>query len=301
MIFLLHCAGLAQLHSPIRDLTGRGIFNLMMPWFFFKSGMFYVPRAHPNYNKVAKKMFWPYIVFSFVGWLFYFIYNVIDNNASVELLLFSQFKEFVLYGGIEWNMPLWFLLGLGSVKIIYPILRKIFGDVTIAFSGAIIGFTLHLFITIPYYFAFTIVGLLFYSLGHYFKDREFCNVIFIGATLIYLLSFILLKGSLDVRTNQAEGNYYFVLLITALSGIVFYNNLFRRVLDRHIPILTFIGKHSMIFYVSHYPLMLFIWHLMGEKTGISSYVILCCVLSACMMVIYLISKTHFYNRLLLSE
>ena len=40
MIFILHCGDLAKSHSVLSSLLGKLLFSFMMPWFFFKSGMF---------------------------------------------------------------------------------------------------------------------------------------------------------------------------------------------------------------------------------------------------------------------
>ena len=35
------------------------------------------------------------------------------------------------------------------------------------------------------------------------------------------------------------------------AGIIFFNNLFKLLLDRNIPLLTHIGKNSMVYYITH--------------------------------------------------
>ena len=67
MIFILHCGDIANSHSMLSSLLGKLLFSFMMPWFFFKSGMF-ADKAKFDIKRDFKKFIRPYILFYYL-WL----------------------------------------------------------------------------------------------------------------------------------------------------------------------------------------------------------------------------------------
>lgn len=100
------------------------------------------------------------------------------------------------------------------------------------------------------------LGLLFYSLGYVFREKQYDKRVFIGALGLTVIFFILnAVTSFAFRLNRVgENDFYFVVIIASVCSIFVFNNLFIKIS----PLLAFVGKKSMIFYVIHYPLgMLF--------------------------------------------
>lgn len=124
MIFILHCGDIANSHSMLSSLLGKLLFSFMMPWFFFKSGMF-ADKAKFDIKRDFKKFIRPYILFTVYSWVIMLLYYLCLGIFSMEDLFINPVKQIILYGGIEWNMPLWFLLGLFLVKMLFSILKYI--------------------------------------------------------------------------------------------------------------------------------------------------------------------------------
>lgn len=96
------------------------------------------------------------------------------------------------------------------------------------------------------------------------------------------------------------GNYdmYLVDLVVALSGIIVFNNLSFIFLNWNIPILSFIGRNSMIFYTIHYPMMILIYNLIKGNGLLNSYLILCTLLAGYLIIGILFSKSYIYQRIM---
>ena len=90
---------------------------------------------------------------------------------------------------------------------------------------------------------------------------------------------------------------YLVDLVVALSGIIVFNNLSFVFLNRNIPILSFVGRNSMIFYTIYYPMMILIYNLINENELLNSYLILCILLAGYLMIGILFSKYYIYQRI----
>lgn len=96
-----------------------------MPWFFFKSGMFY--RGFKGWEhwrtifcKNLKALMLPYFVFSVLGILVGIIYYQVTKDGVLQPNFSSIVSNFVGMGCYYWSSHLWFLLTLFVVKIITP-------------------------------------------------------------------------------------------------------------------------------------------------------------------------------------
>ena len=298
MIFILHCGDIAKSHSVLSSLLGKLLFSFMMPWFFFKSGMF-ADKAKFDIKRNFKKFISPYILFTIYGWVIMLLYYLYLGIFSMENLFINPVKQIILYGGIEWNMPLWFLLGLFLVKMLFSFF-KIYKFKWSFLYVALCCYLLSKVITIPYFIGFTTIGLFYFICGDLLRNKQFNKYIFLIALIFFAIAlFTKLYSSFDIRLNQV-GIYdmYLVDLVVALSGIILFNNLSFVFLNRNIPVLSFVGRNSMIFYTIHYPMMILIYNLINENELLNSYLILCILLAGYLMIGILFSKSYIYQRIM---
>lgn len=126
------------------------VFSFFMPWFFFKSGIFTHSSLLRCYNLGsylkgrAKKILVPYIIFSIISIVVYFIILLIQGSMN-ETNFISPLKFVVLYGSVGSNLPMWFMLTLFLVYVInyyfvkYKVNLKIATGICVALA-AILNF-----------------------------------------------------------------------------------------------------------------------------------------------------------------
>lgn len=249
-MFFYHVVGFAGLSEDLYIITN--IFSFFMPWFFFKSGMFFKEEKFIDiYHKSIKRLIYPFIYFSIIGHFIYclYLFFVVKDFNIIHYTL-SPIKQLLMYGSIAGNLPLWFLLSLFAVRIIFFYVYK--NKYLISLLVAI-PYLVYIFkINIPLYFVNVFSGLFFYSCGYFLKKHQYNNKFFLIAFGIYFLALILCPSYIDMRTNNLVwGNYYWYYIV-ALAGIITINGLFFYLTKKEIPVLNILGKNSMAILCIHW-------------------------------------------------
>ncbi len=138
-------------NNPFLNVLKWGIFSFHMPAFIFISG--YFSKKDMSIEKLIQKLAVPYFVFEL---LYYLLYVLVIHKDT----------------GLYFNRPkfsLWYLMALFFWRIATPYIRKIPGNLFIAFTaGILIGFS-HLgnFFSIPR----TLFFYPFFLAGYYFREE----------------------------------------------------------------------------------------------------------------------------------
>ena len=104
VIFVIHCARL----SGIDDGMTKVLMTFMcfcMPWFYFKSGLFYKARScREEFFKNAHHLLKPFIIYSFLGWIpIVLVKGLVIEKNSIDFLLEDTFVHFLSDGSIRGN------------------------------------------------------------------------------------------------------------------------------------------------------------------------------------------------------
>lgn len=252
-----HIISWTNLNNSIYYISLDRIFNFFMPWFFFKSGMFYNGK---NASQQWKKFFIPFILWGIMGLLTYYLRDI--SSLGLSRLILQPAKTLLLSGIFEGNIALWFLLSLFLVRWVYPVLLKFLKNWhIIALSGLLTIVLLelkqyiHITYTYPEYFYNSLVGLFFYALGVEMRENQYNNkVLAVSALLFVALSIHMPSRVSFYHTKLIEGNAL-LWIISSSAGIFLFNGIANRISNyANIPcrVLTYIGKNSMIFFVSHF-------------------------------------------------
>lgn len=246
-------------------------FGFFMGWFFFKSGMFYKEKPIRDVIKASnQRLLLPFIFFTIIGSILQVVFGFYNHTyTSILKLIASPIAETIKCESPGFSLANWFLLSLYVVRIVYVILQRIgIRPIIIFFCSIILAYIVYyicyikepvLFVIaskkiyLPFYLGNMFYGLAFYSLGHLLKTIQFNKILFVTSLLVYIVHFFYISG-IDVRQDYAEGAYpsYLLAVIYSLAGIIVINNIFKIFISRKIPLLTYIGKNSMIYYVTHY-------------------------------------------------
>lgn len=253
MIFC-HIMQWAKLTDCELYLALQRILFFFMAWFFYKSGIYVKKVDLKKYAmKNFRKLLLPALYFTLMGlpFVWYQIYQTGDTNLVHYTL--SIAKSFILSGEMSGNLPLWFLVTLFEVKVIFAFLnRKMSGYIIfIVFfllSGVFSFFDLH---SPGYVFSF-FTAMTFYSSGHILANKENSALVFSFCGILYVVSILFFPQMVDIRTSTLIYGNYNTFIIVSVAACITWNNICKYVV-RYIPA-TFLqfGKKSMVYYVAHW-------------------------------------------------
>lgn len=230
--------------------------SVFMPWFYFKAGMMF----NHNYGiegvkKRSRKLLWPFFTWSLI--------------ASIIMLPLALYKgDFVwwckkignalLYGQGPHNVPLWFLLSLFLVYFLvyYRIVKSSW--IYIIALGVLAWLFNLIPIKLPLGISNLPLGALFFILGNKLNSLDIkLSYPQIALTLASYIALVTLSYSqFNFRWNKLLdgsslnwGGYFIYLIETFL--LLFVMHQISKRSSIHCKPLEFLGKKSMVLYVSH--------------------------------------------------
>ena len=274
VVFFYHLPDFCKIENTSVFICFRNILDYFMAWFFYKSGMFAIKRPFIEELKIVlQRLIKPFFIINAIC----IVLNILIDRGEglAEHILVSIYRE-----SNTLCIPLWFCLSLSIVRLLYQAIAILTDNykwlilclsvcvsyLLFLFTYRLIGLKETLLISIPFWFGNIFLGLFFYLLGYLLRTKHFNHVLFIVALLIYSIHFFT-PFYLDFYINNS-GNYFLSVLFY-ISGIIVFNNIFKRWLDVRIPILTYIGENSMIYYVTHYTFLYLL--LIGHSYRISGW------------------------------
>ena len=247
--------------SDLLSITLDKIFFFFMPWFYYKSGMFYTKH---NTKEIAisgiKKYIYPFVIYTIIGECFLWFFTMYkEENINLFSLLFSSIKCIIVQGSTIGNQPLWFLVSLYITKVIVSFLDNknvsivisSFFSCIIAWASSYVGAYINDVFCIPYLIMSTSLGIFYYEMGFLLRDIQYNKVVFMIAIFIYLFVWVQIPSQVDVRLGMLKYGNWFVFVISSLAGIIIINNLSRiRLLQ--LPFLINVGSNSLTYYCFHW-------------------------------------------------
>lgn len=239
------------------DRLSFDILNFFMPWFFFKSGMYF---REGDIRKTIydgiKKLLYPFMTFTLLGYLVYVVQKILVNDSNWIHYILTPLKELVLAGCIEGNLPLWFLVSFFVVRVLFQwAYRPKFWHIVLNLGVILILlFVVNIFNDNPYfplYVTSTLIGYFFYGCGYLFRDTHKNVKLWCVACAVFLIVFFVDRPTMVMRVNYLRHGHYFLWFVFSLFGCITVNGLVNRI-PYKFPVLRWIGVNSMIIYVTHY-------------------------------------------------
>ncbi len=246
-------------HLGCFELLERYIYSFHVPLFFFISGYLYRRGTQPLSTYIKKKTLT--ILVPFLTWTFLStMVNVVLGYDIIPLIK----RALTINGQLTWNSPLWFLLVLYFVEVLFTLLDRA-NERThfkmIIFAVSLIIFVLIGDIRLTLKLNLVPFAMVFYCMGNIMRRSIENRGLFLKRWQKYPLALLLLLtgfvfgGVLNTRikyTHAIWGNYLY-LFIAAFCSILFYYILFRNV-DKigYSKLLTYLGKNSMIIMCAQY-------------------------------------------------
>ncbi len=240
------------------------IFSLHIPLFFLISGYLFNPQKYPNllsfFKRRAVTLLLPYLLFSLVGYIYWFIYF----GSKYYLDPFWQMLQSgdKLYPPV---VPLWFLTCLFVVEIYFYILSKKLRSWPLVFAvlvSTIFGFYLSRHkLYLVWGIDIALVAVIFYFLGFELRYNKYISKILnmkwlgLGAIFFIVLNIILVRFH-DYPTSMIYHAYgiEWVFVSAAVTGSLGYLMLakfLKQTILKKIALWEFIGQNSLLIFGLH--------------------------------------------------
>ena len=246
------------------------IFIFHMSLFFLLSGFFYKQDSCLK-KLVIKKintLIIPSLFFYLLGYFRYVFLNYWDFRSFSTIDFSSIFAIFTgnEKGMWEVNFPIWFLISLFHIHIIYYTISKFVTNVIlkdiVVFILLLISIWLGINkIDLPYFFDSALFGLLFFHIGNRIsKYNLFRSKTKFDWYLIFIFAFIFILliskeiSPCDISFNQIEGSI-FMFFAECFSIIFFLFFLAKRI--SYIKFVNFLGFNSLIILGIHMEVLFF--------------------------------------------
>ncbi len=235
-----------------------------MSFFFFKAGYFNKTISGNSRQYCidkAKRLLVPYVVWGLVGNLvvFTFALFILDPKSTIVKALTWEhiYSTSSFYG----NGPVWFLFSFFWAYICMHFISKVRGLRWLVLGFPLISWWLYTMDN-PLWLSLNNVffGIFLFFLGRVWRwvmERlKRRNTIVVS--LLMLGVFVWLNATWPCRytmsSNAWSGEWWVILLatVTSLCGL---SGLLLSLHTPRIPLVNYIGEHSMVFFVAHYPML----------------------------------------------
>lgn len=258
----------ASMHVEIPCEDALTIFRI--PLYFFLSGLFF-KEYNGFFNFVLRKTNKLLIPFTF----FFLMTSIILLNIQIAMNVpyVNYYKEngfiginsfMTLYNERFYNMPIWFLLCLFYVNILFYILfiitkhikHKIYVLCSVSFILGLLGFVLgHKGINIPLYIDTAFTCIPFFCCGYVF--RKYTNILYPNKYDRYIPLYLLLSAvyvllfccKLDYYNNMMMEASFFSTYTCGIVGTLFIIYLSKFL--HKLPGISYFGRYSIIILCTH--------------------------------------------------
>lgn len=233
-------------------------FYFFVPWFFYKAGMF--ARYGQGLNKEAlissfNRLIVPCFIFALYGLFVQIITDQISGSNTLIGTVRTHLREVLIYGTAVSNKPVWFLISLFSVRLLFSFSTRYNVVILSAILALSIAFLhQHYFYNRLCFFGNIPLGYLYYIAGYYLKEKQYNKFVLWGSIVLFSLEFIFLPTNVDARGNLIYYGNWIVGIICSVFGIIVINNLFR-LNFLQFKALSYVGKNSIHYLVVHYPII----------------------------------------------
>ena len=244
-----------------------------MCFFFFKAGYFNKTVSGDTRAYVwdkAKRLLVPYVTWGLIGFAIFCLFlpfEIQRYHRPVEPMEWSHlWKTSAVWG----NGPVWFLFSFFSAYVLVHLIKKIHIVKPISVFQTLII----LACPVLSYWLWTQDNPLWFSLNNVFMGVFFFNMgrtwrwiidrmgrtptlVVSGALILtFIVLNILWHGEYVMSTNRFEGESLAAFVNTVIILLGLSGFLLKLPLPR-VPVINYIGQHSMVYFVAHYPILQF--------------------------------------------
>lgn len=244
-----------------------------MCFFFFKAG--YFNKTVSGNTKAfildkAKRLLVPYAAWGLIGfavYAFYIPFEIRCYRHPIEPMSWSHlWKTSAVWG----NEPLWFLFSFFASYVLVHLIKKIhfvkpisvFQTVVVLACPLLALWMWRLGNPLPMSLSNVFMGVFFFNLGrvwHWVTDRMGRRAT-LCASAVLVAAFVVLNivwhGEYAMHSNTFKGHEVAAFVNTGIILLGLSGLLLKLPLPR-VPVINYFGEHSMVYYISHYPIIQF--------------------------------------------
>ncbi len=204
--------------------------DVWVPAFFFLSGLLFNENRYTRFedflNSRFKSLLLPYL-------FFFFTFLLLDWNLylKTESTLITALVSLFNAGGPPKESPLWFLISLFEISVIYYFIAQYFKNVirrlALVFASTLVGYFMYLYgVHPPFGIDVLLSGLTFYGVGHLLNgyiSRLIDNLNgyikwILVATLLAIVSGFAASYNPDTVLGQNRINNFYLFYLTSICG-----------------------------------------------------------------------------------
>lgn len=236
--------------------------HFFMPWFFYKSGMFFKKQTSKDlWQKDRKKLLKTFVIWSAIGFAVYVLIGLLNHTITLRAYTYSVVRGLFLTGKVPLNTPLWFLLTLFGVRAVANKLlpdkedkyawMKIAAVVLVGYVVSYLAYRFHHRL-LPYWIANGAAGLSFFALGYAIRDVETKWWLIVPCAIVYILGSIFGFPIVDMWPNEVVAGSYLLWIPVAFCCIVTFNAVCRWITQYvRVKPIEWVGQNAMTIYVVH--------------------------------------------------
>lgn len=225
-----------------------------LPFFFFLSGFFFKRYSSAGEFVVRKtnRLLVPYLFFYAVGTVTGYVLNHVAGYGGEPLpmgaLLAGDLNALAHGRPTEYNSPIWFLLSLYTVSIMYYLIdrmiRSVWVQLAVCFALSVLQ---DLFFPggLPLYLCFSLGNLPFYCMGHIVRpylDRWMETGSRAGNAVRMAVPLVVVAAAGFLPETYRE--IYPVRMFISVSGVFFMFRLAKCI--GRMPVLSYVGRYSIV-------------------------------------------------------
>ncbi|MBC1492827.1 acyltransferase family protein [Listeria booriae] len=250
------------------EMLMKLIYSFHMPLFFFISGYLFRNKNNKGniFRRKWKTLILPYFIFQIITVVIINSFYYLTTGHLERDPLSTLLSVFYLNGSVGWNSPLWFLMVLAIIDVLYYFFNKLDGNtgiqITLVLLSSIIGWLLsETGIQYPFGLQIVFVCFLFYYLGNITKKYAMLKLLsknlFFYVFVVVTSGFFLIASMLwlnGTKHTSLYDNYlgtsYILFILTALSGILFSFLVFQMLYTN--TVFTIFGEESILLLGTQY-------------------------------------------------
>ena len=309
-MIMLHITGACSFQTEEWWTTIMWWTYFFMSFFFFKAGYFNKTVSGKSWEYCKdkfKRLMIPYFVWGAIGNAIYFFFAwfILDEkNAMVKEICWEHIWNTSSFYG---NIPCWFLFSFFVAYIGMHFLQKVRGLRWIVLVFPFVSYWLYTMGN-PLWFSLNNVffGIFLFFLGRVWKWllNRLNHPVRIAVSLVLVAVFVYMNiyhhGEYEMSDNKWDGNMWSIMACTicSLCGI---SGVLLNIKMPRVPVVNYIGQHSMVFFVAHAPMLIFYKMLRSAnvhtlKHHWDDYVLLIVILfGVCMLLVPYVEKVPWLS------
>ena len=266
---------------------GQDWWRTVMQWSFFFMSFFFFKAGYFNKGTTAgtdlgylrdrsRRLLIPYLASGIIGAVVYFSFYPALTQRYGQFVEPLEWEHVWMKSGFYGNSPIWFLFSFFTVYMMVRYIDKVRHLCWLAvLFPAVSYWAFRTGNRVPMSLGNVFIACYFFYLGrlwHWVMQRYEGETV-AAASWVMVAAFVVLNivlpGSYNMSQNMFTGHPVMAvvnatLVLCGLAGVLLTAHVPR------IPLLCFIGEHSMVFFISHYP-MLYFYKFMHLSYGRSIY------------------------------